>query len=46
MISSTTKSMQMLYSCKWNIPKAASYCGLSWDEMKKQFREYLIKTNV
>ena len=41
MISSTTKSMQMLYSCKWNLPQAASYCGLSWDETKQQFRDYL-----
>ena len=41
MISSTTKSMEMLYSCKWNLPKASAYCGLSWDKTKKKFEDYL-----
>ena len=40
MISSTTKSMEMLYSCKWNLPEASAYCGLSWDKTKK-FEDYL-----
>ena len=40
MISSTTKSMQMLYSCKWNLPEASTYCGLSWDETKQHLRDY------
>ena len=41
MISSTTKSMEMLYSCKWNLPEASRYCGLSWNETKEQFKNYL-----
>ena len=46
MISSTTKSMQMLYSCKWNLPQAASYCGLSWDKTKNLFKDYLIMDKI
>ena len=41
MISSTTKAMEMLYSCKWNLPEASGYCGLSWNETKKKFKDYL-----
>ena len=41
MISSTTKAMEMLYSCKWNLPEASAYCGLSWDKTKKKFEDYL-----
>ena len=41
MISSTTKAMEMLYSCKWNLPEASAYCGLSWDKTKKKFKDYL-----
>ena len=41
MISSTTKAMEMLYSCKWNLPEASTYCGLSWNETKEQFKNYL-----
>ena len=41
MISSTTKAMEMLYSCKWNLPEASAYCGLSWNKTKKKFEDYL-----
>ena len=41
MISSTTKAMEMLYSCKWNLPEASRYCGLSCDKTKKKFKDYL-----
>ena len=33
--------MEMLYSCKWNLPEASAYCGLSWDKTKKKFEDYL-----
>jgi hypothetical protein len=36
----TRKSMEMLFSAKWNIPKAAENCGLTWKEMKITFNEY------
>ena len=33
--------MEMLYSCKWNLPEASAYCGLSWNKTKKKFEDYL-----
>ena len=36
----TRKSMEMLFAAKWNVPKAAENCGLSWKEMKITFNEY------
>jgi hypothetical protein len=36
----TRKSMEMLFSAKWNLPKAAKHCGLSLKEMKITFNEY------
>lgn len=36
----TRKSMEMLFAAKWNLPKAAQYCGLSNKEMKITFNEY------
>lgn len=36
----TRKSMEMLFEAKWNLPKAASHCGLSYKEMKITFNEY------
>ncbi len=36
----TRESMEMLWSAKWNLPKAAAYCGLSLKEMKITFNEY------
>jgi hypothetical protein len=36
----TRKSMEMLFSAKWNVPKAAENCGLTWKEMKITFNEY------
>jgi len=36
----TRKSMEMLFSAKWNVPKAAENCNLSWKEMKITFNEY------
>jgi len=35
----TRKSMEMLFSAKWNLPKAAAYCNLSHKEMKITFYE-------
>ncbi len=36
----TRESMEMLWSAKWNLPKAAEHCGLSLKEMKITFNEY------
>jgi len=36
----TRESMEMLWSAKWNLPKAARHCGLSNKEMKITFNEY------
>jgi len=36
----TRESMEMLFSAKWNVPKAAANCGLTWKEMKITFNEY------
>ena len=36
----TRESMEMLFSAKWNLPKAAKHCRLSHKEMKITFSEY------
>ena len=36
----TRKSMEMLWSAKWNLPKAAEYANLTTKEMKITFNEY------
>jgi len=36
----TRKAMEMLFTAKWNLPKAAEHCGLTWKEMKITFNEY------
>lgn len=36
----TRQSMEMLFAAKWNVPKAAANCGLTWKEMKITFNEY------
>ena len=36
----TRKAMEMLFTAKWNIPKAAKYCNLTNKEMKITFNEY------
>ena len=36
----TRESMEMLFSAKWNLHKAAQNCGLSNKEMKITFTEY------
>ena len=36
----TRESMEMLFSAKWNLPKAAEYCNLTNKEMKITFNEY------
>ena len=40
MRAETRESMEMLWSAKWNLPKAANHCGLSYKEMKITFNEY------
>jgi len=36
----TRESMEMLFSAKWNLPKAAKHCNLSRKEMMITFSEY------
>ena len=36
----TRKSMEMLFTAKWNLPKAAEYANLTNKEMKITFNEY------
>ena len=36
----TRQSMEMLFSAKWNLPKAAKNAGLTNKEMKITFNEY------
>lgn len=36
----TRKSMEMLFSAKWNIPKAAKNANLTNKEMNITFNEY------
>ena len=36
----TRKAMEMLYHCKWNLPKAAKHANLTNKEMKITFNEY------
>ena len=36
----TREAMEMLFSAKWNLPKAAKHCKLNHKEMKITFSEY------
>ena len=36
----TREAMEMLFTAKWNLPKAALHCGLTNKEMKITFNEY------
>ena len=36
----TREAMEMLFSAKWNLPKAANHCRLTHKEMKITFSEY------
>ena len=36
----TREAMKMLFSAKWNLPKAAKHCKLTHKEMKITFSEY------
>jgi hypothetical protein len=36
----TREAMEMLFHAKWNVPKAATHCGLTVKEMKITFNEY------
>ena len=40
MRTETREAMEMLFSAKWNLPKAAKHCRLSRKEMKITFSEY------
>jgi hypothetical protein len=38
----TRQSMEMLFTARWNLPKAAQNCNLTNKEMKITFNEYCI----
>lgn len=38
---SVLQSNLALYKAKWNLPKAAEYCGMTVREMKMTFREFM-----
>jgi len=40
MRSQTKESIDKLFSAKWNLPKAAVNCGMSYDELRILFNEY------
>ena len=40
MRSETQESLDKLFTAKWNLPKAAVNCGMSYDELKILFNEY------
>lgn len=35
-----SEAMEMLFSAKWNVPKAALHCSLTWSQCEVAFREY------
>ncbi len=40
MRSETQESLDNLFTAKWNLPKAADNCGMSYDEMRIMFNAY------
>lgn len=34
------EAMAKLFSAKWNIPKAALHCGMTWEDCMVAFRSY------
>ena len=36
----TREAMEQLFAARWNVPKAADHCGLTWKECKIVFNEY------
>ena len=44
MRTETQESLDNLFTAKWNLPKAADNCGMSYDEMRIMFNSYF-KTN-
>ena len=40
MRTETQESLDNLFTAKWNLPKAATNCGLGFDEMRIMFNHY------
>jgi len=38
----TQESLDKLFTAKWNLPKAAKNCGMSYDEMRILFNNYCL----
>ena len=44
MRTETLESLDNLFTARWNLPRAADNCGMSYDEMRIMFNSYC-KTN-
>jgi hypothetical protein len=44
MRTETQESLDNLFTARWNLPRAADNCGMSYDEMRIMFNSYC-KTN-
>ena len=44
MRTETQESLDNLFTARWNLPRAATNCGMSYDEMRIMFNSYC-KTN-
>ena len=40
MRTETQESLDNLFTARWNLPRAADNCGMSYDEMRIMFNEY------
>ena len=40
MRTETQESLDNLFTAKWNLPRAADNCGMSYDEMRIMFNNY------
>lgn len=36
------EALEMLYTARWNVPRAADYCGLPHQEMKEIFAREVV----
>ena len=46
MRSETRKSMEMLFTAKWNLPKAAKHANLTNKEMKITFKVVIVNRDI
>ena len=44
MRTETQESLDNLFTARWNLPRAATNCGMSYDEMRIMFNSYCKNT--